>query len=156
MREGLKIEAPGRGLIFLTHLVLDFTGTLSLDGKLLPGVPERLTRLSQSLAILVLTADTFGTARKALDGLPAEVRIIQTGKDKEALIRQLGVENVCAIGNGNNDVDMVRAAALGIAVLGPEGCSATLLAVSRVAVRDILDALDLLMNPLRLKATLRN
>jgi soluble P-type ATPase len=46
-------------------------------------------------------------------------------------------------------------AALGIAVVGPEGCSGELIAAARVVCRDILDALDLLQNPLRLKATLR-
>lgn len=32
-----------------TYLVLDFTGTLALDGVLLPGVAERLTALAKSL-----------------------------------------------------------------------------------------------------------
>ena len=44
-------------------LVLDFTGTLSLDGILIPGVAERLEALASSVLISVLTADTFGTAK---------------------------------------------------------------------------------------------
>jgi hypothetical protein len=44
------------------QLVLDFTGTLSRDGVLLPGVAERLNKLAENLQLTVLTADTFGTA----------------------------------------------------------------------------------------------
>ena len=60
-----------------------------------------------------------------------------------------------AIGNGQNDIEMLRLAALGITVAGAEGCSAKLIAVSDILVSDIIHALDLLKNPLRIKATLR-
>jgi len=155
MTAGIEIEVPGQAPRLLEHLVLDFTGTLSLDGRLLQGVSDRLRRLSEQLEIVVLTADTFGTARKALEDLPVEVRVIQTGRDKAAFLADLGADHVVAIGNGRNDVEMVRLAKLGIAVIGPEGCFSELISASRVAVRDILDALDLLLNPLRLTATLR-
>ena len=56
-------------------LVLDFTGTLSLDGTLLAGVAGRLRKLAEDLTITVLTADTFVTARKQLSGLPVELRL---------------------------------------------------------------------------------
>jgi len=51
---------------------------------------------------------------------------------------------------------MMEAAGLSIAVIGPEGAAARLLAAADVVVRDIRDALDLLSHPLRLKATLRD
>ena len=34
----LELDIPGFGLVRLEHLVSDFTGTLSVDGRLLPGV----------------------------------------------------------------------------------------------------------------------
>ncbi len=37
-----ELDIPGFGLIKLEHLVSDFTGTLSVDGVLLPGVKKRL------------------------------------------------------------------------------------------------------------------
>ena len=64
------------------RLVLDFTGTLSVDGSLLPGVGPRLAKLARELEITVLTADTFGTARKAVADLPVEVTIIRDGGEK--------------------------------------------------------------------------
>ncbi len=41
----LEIDIPGFGLIKLKHLVSDFTGTLSVDGKLLPGLKQRLNKI---------------------------------------------------------------------------------------------------------------
>ena len=38
----LEIEIPGFGAAKLEHLVSDFTGTLSVDGRLLPGVRGQL------------------------------------------------------------------------------------------------------------------
>jgi soluble P-type ATPase len=47
----LERDIPGFGAIRLEHLVSDFTGTLSVDGKLLPGVKERLNKISEFLNI---------------------------------------------------------------------------------------------------------
>jgi P-type E1-E2 ATPase len=152
----VTLELPGGVLKTFTDLVLDYTGTLSLDGALLPGVRERLAGLAASLRITVLTADTFGTAVEQLKGLPVEVRVIQTGIDKANIVREIGPAKVIAIGNGRNDVPMMTLAGLRIAVIGPEGASVALLQVADVVVRDIHDALDLIARPLRLKATLRD
>lgn len=137
-------------------LVLDFTGTLSLDGSILPGVAERLRTLSAHLRITVLTADTFGTAREALRELPVAVELIRDGAHKAEVVAAMEPEGIIAIGNGRNDVPMMEVARVGIAVVGPEGAAADLLAGADVITRDILDALDLVANPLRLKATLRD
>ena len=51
---------------------------------------------------------------------------------------------------------MIRLAALGIAVIRPEGCAGELIAAAKIVAGDILAALDLLRIPLRLKATLRD
>ena len=139
-----------------TTLALDFTGTLSEDGRLLPGVEERLRELVADLRIVVLTADTFGTARDAMRDSPVEVRVIRDGWHKAEILSGMDQEGVVAIGNGRNDIPMMEAAGLGIAVIGPEGAAASLLSAADVVTRDIRDALDLLRHPLRLKATLRD
>jgi P-type E1-E2 ATPase len=153
----ISLELP-RGPGTFTRLVLDFTGTLSLDGTLLPGVSERLRRLSEHLHITVLTADTFGTAREATGGLPLEVQVIRDGQEKAGVVEAMGADTVIAMGNGRNDVPMMKVAGLGIAVLGPEGAAAELVHSADVDVvtLDINDALDLLLHPMRLKATLRD
>jgi P-type E1-E2 ATPase len=144
------------GSVTFHHLVLDFTGTLSLDGKLLPGVGERLCTLADHIQVHVLTADTFGTARVALEGLPVQVRIIRDGREKAELVSALEPEGVIAVGNGRNDIPMMDVAGLGVAVLGPEGAASGLLAAADVVTREITDALDLFLTPLRVKATLRD
>lgn len=151
----VHLEMP-KGPTAFTRLVLDYTGTLSLDGALLPGVAERLERLAADLRVTVLTADTFGTAREALKSLPVEVRIIGNGAEKAEAVSAMGPEEVIAIGNGRNDIPMMEVAGLSVAVLGPEGAAADLLACADVVTRDIGDALDLILHPLRLKATLRD
>jgi len=137
-------------------LVLDYTGTLALDGVLLPGVAERLAALAKFLRVTILTADTFGKAKEQLAELPLDVRIVDTGQDKADFVSRQGADRVIAIGNGRNDVPMMTLAGLRIAVVGPEGAAAELLAVVDVAVTDVCHALDLISNPLRLKATLRD
>jgi soluble P-type ATPase len=153
---GIHVDIPGSGSLTLTRLLLDFTGTLSCDGVLLPGVAERLKELGSKLRITVLTADTFGTAAKQLAGLPLTLHLIQTGRDKANFMAGLDCTQTAAIGNGRNDVAMIRLAALGVAVIGPEGCAGELIAAANVVTGDILAALDLLRQPLRLKATLRD
>jgi soluble P-type ATPase len=92
---------------------------------------------------------------RALSNLPVTIRIVRAGRYKRRVVETLGARNVAAVGNGVNDVPMLRAAALGIAVLGTEGTSGELLRVATVVVRDIDDAIDLLLRPQRLVATLR-
>ncbi|MFN3406282.1 MAG: HAD family hydrolase [Caldimicrobium sp.] len=154
----IELEIPGFGHLHLEHLVSDFTGTLSVDGKLVPGVKERLNKLSQQLKIHILTADTFGTAKEQLKDIDCEVHILG-GADhdlkKEAYVKKLGPDRVVALGNGNNDKLMLKVARVGIAVLLEEGCSVSALSSADIVVKSIIDGLDLLLNPKRLKATLR-
>jgi soluble P-type ATPase len=153
---GIDLEIREGETRRFTDLLLDYTGTLSLDGILLPGIAERLTDLAQSIRITVLTADTFGQAERQLEGLPLTVRVIRTGIDKASFVQEMGPERVIAIGNGRNDVPMMLLARLGLAVVGPEGAAAELLRHADVVVTDVHQALDLISSPLRLKATLRD
>lgn len=154
----IKIEIPGREIIQAGHLVLDYNGTLAIDGILIPGVEERLNTLADKMAIHVVTADTFGKARQSLSNIRCSCDVIQ-GKNhqqyKKEFVSQLGAEKVIAIGNGLNDALMVKEAALGIVLIQAEGASAKALANADIVCTDIIDALDLLDNPLRIAATLR-
>jgi len=152
----IDLEIQGGMIRRFTDLVLDYTGTLSQDGVLLPGVAERLASISAGLRITIMTADTFGMAAGQTKDLPVDFRIIGTGIEKADAVLMMGGENVIAIGNGRNDVPMMDRAGLKIAVMGPEGASAELVRVADIVVRDIRDALDLIIHPLRLKATLRD
>jgi soluble P-type ATPase len=153
-----EIDIPGFGLVRLEHLVTDFTGTLSVDGMLLPGIREQLRKISEFLRVHVVTADTFGKARGELEGVNCEFRLLH-GEDhdvqKEDYVKKLGTERVVALGNGNNDRKMLKVVRVGIAVCLEEGCSKDALTSSDILVTSANDALDLLLAPKRLKATLR-
>lgn len=155
----LNLRIPGFGPLRLEHLVLDFNGTIALDGRLLRGVRRRLVRIARVLEVHVLTGDTFGTAHRALSGLPCKLVILDErnqDRAKRRYVRSLGVGSTACIGNGRNDRAMLAGAALGIAVIQAEGAAFGALRRADLVVPSVLDALDLLMRPLRLKATLRS
>jgi P-type E1-E2 ATPase len=153
-----ELDIPGFGPVYLEHLVSDFTGTLSMDGRLLPGVRERLNTISGFMKIHILTADTFGMAKAELKDIPCDIFIL-TGENhdaqKEEYVRKLDAERVIAFGNGNNDRRMLRAAHVGMAVSQGEGCAVEAIFAADVHVTDANIGLDLLLQPKRLKATLR-
>ena len=153
----LCVNIPGRGEQIFSHLVLDFNGTIAEDGRIIPGIAERLDKLSNSLDISVITADTHGTAARRCQGLPLTVLTFPTtevGAIKADHVRSL-TGGVITIGNGFNDIAMSEAADLSVCVLGPEGCCGKLAARCDVLTRSIEDALDLILKPDRLRATLR-
>lgn len=154
----IEVEIPGKEKIVLNYLVSDFTGTLSVDGNLIPGVKEKLNQLSEKLKIYILTADTFGKAKTALEGVNAEVIILSSGKEdeqKEEFVKKLGAKQVVAFGNGRNDRKLVKIAKIGIAVLLDEGCAVETLLNADILVKSPIDAIELLLNPKRLIADLR-
>lgn len=154
----ISLDIPGFGALVLGHCVADFSGTLSEDGRLIAGVRERIALLAGLLEIHVLTSDTHGRAREALEGLRGTLHILQ-GEchelQKQQYVLRLGAAGVVALGNGNNDVPLLHAARLGIAVCLAEGCSVAALNAAAILVKSPLDAFDLLLHPKRLTATLR-
>jgi len=154
----LTVEIPHFGLLNLKYLVSDFTGTLSVGGKLIPGVRERLLKLTTHLEIHILTADTFGVVQRELAGIPVKIQILGGGRvdrEKEAYLKKMNPQCLVAIGNGNNDHLMLKLARLSIAVIEGEGCARSALLSAHILTRSINEALDLLLEPLRLVATLR-
>jgi P-type E1-E2 ATPase len=154
----IEIEIPGRGTYRLRHLVLDVNGTIAVEGQLVEGVTERVAELRRSVEVHMLTADTRGR-QQAIDAQlgmqAARITPQDEAAQKESFVRELGSETVCAVGNGANDAGMLREAKLAIAVLGAEGLAVEALNAADVVVSHVNAALDLLLNPLRLVATLR-
>ena len=139
-------------------MVLDYNGTMAVDGVLIAGVEQALKELAQHLTIHVVTADTFGLARSQLTGISCNLHILDVADQAEAkrrFVAALGPEKVVCIGNGRNDRLMLKEAVLGIAVIQAEGAAVeTCLSATLICSR-ILDALRLLREPKRLIASLR-
>jgi len=154
----LEVDIPGYGALALEHLVLDVNGTIAGGGELLPGVAEGLAALEGGLHAVAITADAYGTAAALGERLGITVHVIASGweaGEKLALVQDLGPEAVVAIGNGANDALVLKACAVGICVIGPEGASRAALEAADVVVGSIESALGLLSDPRRLMATLR-
>ena len=154
----IHVELSENKSLNLLNLVLDYNGTLAIDGILIEGVADRLNLLGKNISIHVITADTFGKAADYLRKINCRLTILNPGseqKQKLEFITGLGRETVVAIGNGLNDKLMLEQAALGIVVIQTEGAAIKTLQGADVVSTNILDALDLLLNPMRLKATLR-
>jgi len=154
----LEINIPGFGRMKLENLVCDFTGTLSADGKLLPGAKECIVKAAAMLSVHVVTNDTFGTALDELKGLKCKVVVLEGGDadmQKENYVKRLGADTVAAIGNGNNDRMMLKVARLGIAVVGQEGCSAQAIMAADIVVKNVIDGFGLFFNTGRCIASLR-
>ena len=154
----IEIAIPGAKTLRLSTAIIDFNGTLAQDGRLLDGVADRLCSLATVLEVHVVTGDTHGNARDALSELPVQVHIMPSDGQrgaKRAFLGTIGADRVVAIGNGFNDGDLLEHAALSIAVLSGEGSAPETLFAADVVCANICDALDLLLIPKRLVATLR-
>ena len=154
----IEIEVPGRENYQLHHLVLDVNGTIVVKGELVDGVAQRVAELRRSIEVHMLTADTRGrqTAIDVQLGLQAaRIAPKDEAAQKASFVQKLGGDGVCAVGNGANDAGMLHAARLAIAVLGEEGLAVETLNAADVVVPHVNAALDLLLHPVRLVATLR-
>lgn len=154
----IEIAIPGFRHLTLEHLVLDFNGTLAVDGRLIDGVRDRMQAIGRDINIHVITADTFGGVQKSLEAIPCTLHLLPVARQdqgKRDYVRRLGSIRVAAVGNGRNDSLMLAESALGIGVIQAEGAFGGTLTSADVVCTSILDALDLLTHPLRLTATLR-
>jgi P-type E1-E2 ATPase len=154
----IELTIPGRGNVRLEHLVLDVNGTVAKDGRLLDKVAKPLAGLRDRLTIHLLTADTYGKQDNIDLMLGMRATRIQAGREAEQKaehVRKLGAEGVITIGQGANDAAMLKAAAIGIAVMGDEGLAVEALLSADVVMPTIHEALNLLEYPTRLIATLR-
>jgi P-type E1-E2 ATPase len=154
----IELDIPGRGVLQLSHLVLDVNGTIALDGQLLDGMKKRLSTLRDRLEIHLLTADTHGRQVEIDHQLGLQAVRITPGDEsaqKADYVRRLGAEGVAAVGQGANDAGMLAAAALGVCVLSAEGAATEALLAADLVAPDIFTALDLFDKPLRIVASLR-
>jgi soluble P-type ATPase len=151
----ISVDIPGETALEIEHLLLDVNGTLTDRGKMLPGVGRKISRLRRACKVHLLTADTFGTLAEVAQSLGVEGRQISSGAEKRDFALELGPDICAAIGNGRNDAEMLTAVRLGIVVLGPEGLSSSALSAADVLCPSIEVALNLLLEPKALSATLR-
>lgn len=155
----ITLDIPGYRQMILKHLVLDYNGTLAVDGNLAAGVRNLLVRLAATIDIHVITADTFGMVREGMADIPCTVSVLPPERQDQAKLDYItgldASETVC-MGNGRNDRLMLKAAGLGVVVILEEGAAAETIMAADIVCKNITDALELLLRPLRVTATLRS
>lgn len=163
-RRGIQIDIPGFRTLNITAVCSDYTGTLSLEGQLLHGVKRRLHELAELVEIHVVTSDTRGTARQELKGIPLELKIISGQKHDRLknnyMKTQFDPKHTVVLGNGRNDRLWMRtvkeSGGLSIAIDAGEGCAVEAMTNADIFLIGSTSALDLLLDPDRIKATLRS
>ena len=151
----LTIDVPGQDALTFTHALFDLNGTLTDRGTPIEGVASKIAQLRRNLDVHILSSNTFGTLAECAARLGVNSAAVATGADKVRLLEQFGADSCIAIGNGSNDAGMLQRAGLGIAVIGPEGASFSALGAADIVCRSISEALDLVLDPQALEATLR-
>jgi len=160
-KPGIAIDIPGFGRRDIKIVVSDYNGTQSCGGSVRPRVRKRLKKLAKLVDLHIITADSFGTAKKELRGIarPYLLRTSQHDVEKAAYVSRFELAQVAAFGNGNNDRLMLKAVkeggGLAVAVDNGEGCTIDALLNAHLFIAGAGHAIDLLLVPTRLKATLR-
>jgi len=152
------INIPNFDTFELKHVVCDYNGTIAKDGILIDTVAGLFERLSENYTLHVITADTFGSVKAQLSGFDVTIKILSSRdhtQEKADYISLLGASSCVSLGNGNNDAKMLEISAIGIAIIGDEGCAKDSMLASDIIVKNITDGLELTVNTKRLIATLR-
>jgi len=160
-KPGIVIDVPGFGRRHIRFIVSDYTGTHSCGGSIAPEIKHKLRELVTRVDLHIVTGDTFGTAERELAGIAAPYKLRAERQDvqKAEYVSQFDLRQVAALGNGNNDRLMLKAVKEGggvaIAVDNGEGCAVDALRNADLFVVGAGNAIDLLLDPARLTATLR-
>ncbi|NMA87351.1 MAG: ATPase P [Tissierellia bacterium] len=152
-------EIPGRENIQIDNVVFDYNGTIAVDGKLIEVIGELFEELERYANIYILTADTYGTVVEECRNIPGKVLTFpgeNAGESKRNIIKKLGSNKTLVVGNGFNDILMFEEGVLSIAIMEGEGTSGKLLYHADIVSRNIIEAINIILNKNKVKATLRN
>ncbi len=156
----IKINIPGYKNLEIENVVFDYNGTIADDGILIKEVEKFIYDLvKEGIRIYILTADTNGSVRQQCGHLPVKIEVFEeenATEYKKKAIERIGADNTVSIGNGRNDMKMFKTSILSIGVVGKEGSYLKSLLEADIITKSIIDAIELLLNPHRLKATLRS
>jgi len=153
----ISIQRPGMESLDIHFVLIDFEGTLAMDGRVHPKAKDKVNLLSKRATITILTKSNREKVEKTLTKMKVEILYVTEGdssQQKLNALQRLGAHQTAVIGNGLDDVRIMEQAGLGMCVIGKEGASAEAMAKADLVVTHVLDALDFLLKPLRQRAIL--
>src|SRR5437868_7649051 len=105
----MKYIIPNEGELEIQNIILDLNGTLTIGGKIVEGVSERLQKLKNlGFRIIFFSGDTRGNASQIAQELGIEFIKASTGEDKRKEAEKLNPELCVSIGNGLIDLEMMK------------------------------------------------
>ena len=156
----INIEIDGFGKIEAEYLVSDLNGTLAMFGEVSAETKKLIKQLKSKLKIFILSADTFNNGKKIADDLGVGFHKILGTKsqalEKCEFLQKLDPEKSIVMGNGRNDYMMFQKAKISFGIMGEEGINPQTLKEADLIVNRPENALKILLNPLALKAGLRD
>jgi len=153
----ISIQRPGMENLDIHFVLIDFEGTLAMDGRVHPKAKDKVNLLSKRATLYILTKSNREKVEETLRKMKVEILYVTEGdssQQKLKVLQRLGPHQTAVIGNGLDDVRIMEQAGLGMCVIGKEGSSAEALAKADLVVTHVLDALDFLLKPMRQRATL--
>jgi soluble P-type ATPase len=153
----ISIQRPGMESLDIHFVLIDFEGTLAMDGRVHPRAKDKVNLLSKRATLYIVTKSSKEKVEETLRKMKVEVLYVTEGdssQQKLNVLQRLGPHQTAVIGNGLDDARIMEQAGLGMCVIGKEGSSAEALAKADLVVTHVLDALDFLLKPLRQRATL--
>jgi len=149
-------EIPDAEPLDLRTIILDLNGTLSVSGVVPDGVQERITKLKQrGFEIILFTGNTRGNANELAQSLGIEWRLAANGAEKRDLALKMNPEYCVSIGNGLIDLELMKVVKFRMVTIQAESVHVQTLLNSDVIVPTIINALDMLLDPNILIATIR-
>lgn len=142
----MKIKLPGRGLTEIDNIVFDFNGTLAKNSKLTGDAKDLIEKFQSRINIYIATSDIFGNVKDELKDLKVNIIDTKTGAEKLAFIMKLGYTKTIAVGNGNNDILMLKKAVVGICINGLDGTTPECVSNSNIVINDVKNIVNLLEN----------
>ena len=151
------IVVAGYGSLELKNVVLDLNGTVTESGDFIPGVLEDLEALrAEGFKIYILSGDTRGNLGQTFEHASGiEAVVTKTAQEKRTFVESIGPEHTVCVGNGNIDVEMFKVAKLSICTVQAEGATTKAMLQADVVVTHVKHAMEILLDPDKLIATLR-
>src|SRR5512136_2415161 len=153
----ISIQRPGMESLDIHFVLIDFEGTLAMDGRVHPKAKDKVNLLSKRATITILTKSNREKVEETLKKMKVEILYVteeDSSQQKLNVLQRLGPHQTAVIGNGLDDVRIMEQAGLGLCVIGKEGSSAEAMVKADLVVTNVLDALDFLLKPMRQRVTL--
>lgn len=157
---GIDVKIPWGEKYIIENVVFDLNGTLATNGKIAKSTEDLLKKLAKQAKIYIITADTHNTAKQLEKeiGEFAEIFVLKSDEhdlEKARFVHTLGFRETVTLGNGANDLKMVEEGILSFAVIAGEGAYAPLLGKVDMVVHNVDHAIEMLLNPMKIVATIR-